>query len=86
MRSTKSKLRKNNGMVYSSKRVYSETEYKKYRQYQDSYNKKNYRRFGIKLRKDSDKELIEWLESKDNVTHYLKQLIIADTHKQIPEG
>ena len=86
MRSSKSKLIRRNGIIHSNKRIYSEDAYKKYRRYQDSYNKENYRRFGIKLRKDSDKELIEWLESKDNVTHYLKQLIIADAHKQIPEG
>lgn len=46
--------------------------------YITKYIKTNIRRFEIKLSKKYDAELIDWLESKENITDYIKNLIIND--------
>lgn len=46
--------------------------------YITNYIKKNIRRFELKLSKKNDKDLIDWLEEKDNINEYLKALILQD--------
>ena len=45
------------------------------------YRRKTYRVFQLKLRYDSDKDLIEFLESKESINSYLKKLITDDKNK-----
>ena len=45
---------------------------------QCKYIKEHYRRFGLKLHKTYDPEMIAFLESKDNLQQYLKELIKKD--------
>lgn len=45
------------------------------------YVKKTYKRFEIRLRKDTDIDLINYLESKESVNKYLIDLIREDYAK-----
>ena len=44
-------------------------------------DQKNARFFGLKLSRNTDGELIEWLESQQNKQEYLKELIRKDMKK-----
>lgn len=46
--------------------------------YITNYIKNNVRRFEIKLSKKTEKEIIIWLENKENINEYIKSLIIKD--------
>ena len=43
-----------------------------------SYIKNNYRRWEIKVHKEHDPEMVAFLESKENVQAYIKELIKKD--------
>ena len=45
---------------------------------QNKYDANNTRRFGLKLNLKTDKELIQKLDSVENIQGYLKGLIAAD--------
>ena len=47
------------------------------------YKKKNTRRFTLNLNKNHDAELIEFLESADNVNALLKQLVTEAMKKAL---
>ncbi len=46
--------------------------------YITKYTKDHIRRFEIKLSKKYDADVIDWLESKQNINQYIKQLILKD--------
>ena len=46
--------------------------------YQTEYIKKNLRRFEIKINRNTEPDLMDWLESQENVQAYLKSLIKQD--------
>lgn len=48
---------------------------------QNKYDANNTRKFGLKLNKKTDKEIIEKLESVDSIQGYIKSLIRADIEK-----
>ena len=54
----------------------------KYQDYNISYVKANIRQFMLKVNRKLDPEMVDFLESKDNVQAYLKELIKADMEKQ----
>ena len=43
--------------------------------------KKTYKRYELKLRKDTESDLIQELDKKESVNSYLKNLVIADMKK-----
>lgn len=49
-------------------------------EYNDKYQKENIKRIVVKLNRkiESDKQMIDYLASKDNVQGYIKDLIRAD--------
>ena len=49
--------------------------------YNAKYIKENQRQFMLKVNKLLDPEMVAWLESKDNIQQYLKQLIREDMEK-----
>ena len=51
-------------------------------QYNIDYIKANQRQFMLKVNRNIDPDMVAWLESKDNVQAYLKELIRADMEKQ----
>ena len=42
------------------------------------YIKKSYRRFEVRVHKEHEKEMYEFVESKENVQAYIKELIKKD--------
>lgn len=46
------------------------------------WEKENLRRFVITLHRSHDSEMIEFLESKDNVRHYLMELVRKDMNAE----
>jgi hypothetical protein len=49
-----------------------------------NYNsdQKNARFYGLKLSRNTDRNMIEWLSSKESIQGYLKELIRADMEKK----
>ena len=55
------------------------------RQYNIDYVKSNIRQFMVKVSRVHEPEMIEWLESKDSIQSYIRELIRADMEKQKEE-
>lgn len=53
------------------------------RRAQNKYDKSTLKRITIKLHNVHDEDIIKHLESKDNVTGYIKQLIVADMYSPL---
>ncbi|MBR0417879.1 MAG: hypothetical protein IJI66_01775 [Erysipelotrichaceae bacterium] len=82
MKSTKSKVRRRDGIVFAAGKTFSESSYKNMRAYQDSYEKEKYRRFNIRMRFEEDGDIIEFLESQNNLYEYMRKIIRADMKKK----
>lgn len=50
------------------------------RRAQNKYDKAMLKRITIKFHNIRDEDVIKYLESKENVTGYIKQLIVADMY------
>lgn len=81
LRSTKKRAVEKDEMIFAQGKMWSKKSYMHFRQYQTEYNKKRYRMFGIRMLNDADKDLIKYLESKDNLNDYMKDLIRKDLNK-----
>ena len=81
LRSTKKRAVEKDEMILAQGKMWSKKSYMHFRQYQTEYNKKRYRMFGIRMLNEADKDLIKWLESKDNLNEYLKNIIRKDMEK-----
>lgn len=57
------------------------TAYQKKLEYNNAYNRENYRSFSIRYGKESEKKVISWLEKQDSVKGYITGLILADMEK-----
>lgn len=55
--------------------------YSKKLDYNNAYNRKNYKSFSVRFNKTSETELIEWLESKESLKEYVVELIKKDMKK-----
>jgi len=47
--------------------------YDNFRDYQIKYYKENYRTFAIKFSRDKDSDVIEYLESQENVANWVRE-------------
>ncbi len=56
-------------------------EYKKRLDYNNTYNRNNYRSFSMRLHNTKEGEIIQWIESKDSVKEYLLSLVKKDMEK-----
>ncbi len=56
-------------------------EYKKRLDYNNTYNRNNYRSFSMRLHNTKEEEIIQWIESKDSVKDYLLSLVKKDMEK-----
>ena len=59
----------------------NKTQYKHKLQYNNMYNRNNYRSFSVRFNNNSEKNIIEWLENQDSVKSYLTRLISEDMSK-----
>lgn len=49
----------------------SKSNYEKRLEYNNTYNRNNYRSFSMRLHNENEADLIEWIESQDSVKEYL---------------
>ncbi len=54
------------------------SQYKRKLEYNNTYNRNNYRSFSVRFNNKSETDIIEWLEKKEFVKAYLTGLIRAD--------
>lgn len=57
------------------------SQYKQKLEYNNNYNRNNYRSFSVRFNNKVEKTVIAWLETKESVKGYLCDLIIADMEK-----
>ncbi len=50
-------------------------------EYNNTYNRNNYRSFSMRLNNKKEKDIIRWLESQDSLKDYLLSLITKDIEK-----
>lgn len=62
----------------------SKAQYKRKLDYNNTYNRNNYRSFAIRFNINSEAEIIDWLENKEGVKSYIQDLIEADMKKKKP--
>ena len=49
--------------------------------YDNNYIKENQRQFLFKVNRKNEPEMVEWLESKEHIQSYIKQLIRDDMNR-----
>ncbi|MBR2067973.1 MAG: hypothetical protein IJ875_06945 [Solobacterium sp.] len=59
----------------------AKSKYKQKLEYNNEYNRLNYRSFSVRFNMWSEQEIISWLESQESVKQYLTQLIENDMKK-----
>ena len=59
----------------------AKSKYKQKLEYNNDYNRLNYRSFSVRFNMWSEQEIISWLESQESVKQYLTQLIENDMKK-----
>ncbi len=74
MKSTKSKLVKKKGKLVSSNRVWSKEAREKFNEYQTTYYKENIRLFTMRYNRKTDADVIDFIESLDNVSGYFRDM------------
>lgn len=57
------------------------TSYANKLEYNNTYNRNNYRSFSMRLNNEKEKDIIQWLESKDSLKDYLLSLVMKDIEK-----
>lgn len=77
---TKKAVKSKNG-IYANGRIWTPEQYDRFRKYQVAFTKKHYRTFAIRFARDTDADIIEYLEKQDNVVEYLRKIIRADNKK-----
>ncbi len=55
--------------------------YEKRLDYNNQYNRNNYRSFSARFDVRTEADIIAWLSAQDSVKAYLKELILQDMHK-----
>jgi hypothetical protein len=49
--------------------------------YNNAYNRENYRSFSVRYNNKKEKKIISWLEKQDSIKDYITALILADMEK-----
>lgn len=57
------------------------TSYDNKLEYNNTYNRNNYRSFSMRLNNEKEKDIIQWLESQDSLKDYLLTLVEKDMEK-----
>jgi hypothetical protein len=60
----------------------NKNQYKNKLEYNNTYNRNNYRSFSVRFNNKTESGIIEWLESQESIKGYLTSLIEADIKKQ----
>ena len=57
------------------------TQYKHKLNYNNEYNRTNYRSFSVRFNNKSEQDVIQWLEGQSGIKSYITQLIEEDMKK-----
>lgn len=57
-------------------------QYKNKLEYNNTYNRNNYRSFSVRFNNKTETNIISWLEDQESIKGYLTSLILADIKKQ----
>lgn len=57
-------------------------QYDNYREYQNDFMKDTYKTYAIKFNRDKDKDVLEYLSTKDSVTGFIRQCIVEYMEKE----
>ena len=57
-------------------------QYKRKLEYNNTYNRNNYRSFAIRFNINTEQDIINWLENKEGVKAYIQSLIEEDMKKK----
>ncbi len=57
------------------------TSYQNKLEYNNTYNRNNYRSFSMRLNHEKENNIIQWLESQDSLKEYLLSLVLKDMEK-----
>ena len=60
----------------------TKNQYKNKLEYNNTYNRNNYRSFSVRFNNKTETNIIEWLEGQESIKGYLTSLIEADIKKQ----
>ena len=63
------------------KKMAKKSQYQHKLQYNNNYNRTNYRSFSVRFSINSEEDIIRWLEKKSGVKSYISDLITADMKK-----
>ena len=58
------------------------SQYSKKLEYNNTYNRNNYRSFSVRFNINSEKDIIDWLEKQEGIKSYVEGLIRADMKKK----
>ncbi len=70
-----SKADKKNSKRASPYNKWTDEAYKRFRDYQIEYYKENYRSFTIKYKRGKDDDVINFLESLDNISEWVRKMV-----------
>lgn len=84
MKSTKKNetVTKTDGSIANDNKYWNEESLNRFREYQTAYIAKSYRTFMFRVRKDTEKNLIDFCENQDNLTGFVVSLIKDEMIKQ----
>ena len=57
--------------------------YDNFRDYQIKYYKENYRTFTIKLNRDKDRDIVDYLESQENIANWVRETVRKQINKDL---
>lgn len=69
-----------------AKQAYNKELAKRYQSYKIEFNRKQYFLYTCRLRKDTDKDVIDMIYSQENSTDYIRKLVEADIKKSKKKG
>lgn len=75
MQSTKKKAIESKGIVVAQGRVWTKSQIDSYRKYQTAYRKEHYRAFAIRLNKDTDDDVIKFMEAQESLTDTIRAIV-----------
>ena len=51
-------------------------------EYLNQYEKENLRQIRLKINRKTEPELLEWIETQENIQGYIKRLILEDMERE----
>lgn len=70
------------GNMQKAHKVMKKSDYIKKLAYNNAYNRQNYKSFSIRLNRESESEMIDWLNDMPSVKEYLVHLIQKDMERE----